>query len=122
MYACRFKQAPCGVNLSTIPRRNLELDFGESSLTVNLDWRLEEGGTCEIFIKRLPQGQSLKEVGRNSIDALRGERIRLLFKGYHWGQVRILGRLMVLFIPDSHLSENSDYGSYDGAERRKRLN
>ena len=26
------------------------------------------------------------------------------------------------FIPDSHLSENSDYGSYDGAERRKRFN
>ena len=25
-------------------------------------------------------------------------------------------------ISDSHLSELSDYGSYDGAERRKRLN
>ena len=37
-------------------------------------------------------------------------------------QVRILGRLMVLFIPDSSPLGNSDYGSYDGTERQKRLN
>ena len=36
-------------------------------------------------------------------------------------QVRVPGRLMV-FHQDPHLSENSDYGSYNGAERGKRLN